>query len=284
MSLIIHAIQNEEKRARGGKPGDQLQVVPSGEPDYKGEIRLASWYKRSDETPQYPSGWEEYLECTSDKFSDAAVEWAIKIADDRRFGYDQSQRWQGYKNIKKKGFADAAAGDFDCSSLAISIYILAGVPNLSAKGYTQNIDKYLLATGYFVKYTDEKHLINCDYAKRGGLYVRKGKHVIIMGENGSKYSGGDTPSPDPSPSPEPTEKSYVLILGNVNVRKEPNKDSSVIDIAHKSDSPLPYLGVTATDDRGCDWYYVTAPNGYPGYVSAFTNQKKKYTELVIIES
>ena len=280
-TLIIHAIQNEEKRARGGKPGDQLQTVPSGEPDYNGEIRLAKWYKRSDGSAEFPAGWEYYLECTSDVFSDAAVAMAKDIADDRRFGYDQSQRWQGYNNIKKQGFDRAAAGDFDCSSLAIAIYILAGVPNLSAKGYSSNIDKYLLKTGYFEKYTDEKHIASCDYAKRGGLYVKPGKHVIIMGENGIYYSG-DTPSPTPTPTP--TEESYVLILGNVNVRKEANKDSRVIDIAHKSDSPLPYLGVTETDNRGCEWYYVSAPNGKPGYVSAFTNQKKKYTELVIIES
>lgn len=279
-TLIIHAIQNEEKRAKGGKPGDQLQRVPSGQPDYDGEIRRAKWYKRSDITPEFPSGWEEYLECTSNKFSDAAVEWAIKIADDRRFGYDQTDRWHGYKQIKKYGFTTAGAGDFDCSSLAISIYILAGVPNLSPKGYTQNMDKYLLATGYFEKYTDEKHLLNCDYAKRGGLYIKKGKHVIIMGENGSKYTDE---KPDPTPTPEPSSDYVVLILGNVNVRKSADPKGKIIDVAHKSDSPLPYLGETAMDTRGCEWYYVTAPNGNPGYVSAFTNQKKKYTELVQVE-
>ena len=282
-TLIFHAIQNEEKRAKGGEPGDQLQRVPSGQPDYDGEIRRAKWYKRTDKTPAIPYGWEMYLECTSDKYAEAAVKIGLKITDDKRFGYDQSSRWNGYKQISKYGFDNAGAGDFDCSSLAISIYILAGVPNLSAKGYSANIDKYLLATGYFEKYMDEKHLASCDYAKKGGLYVRKGKHVLIMAENGSKFKPEPEPEPEPEPSPEPVSGNCVLVFGNVNIRKEPTSTSKILDIAHKSDSPLPYLDKTVKDSTGNEWYYVLAPNGREGYISGFTNKKKKYTKLVIIE-
>ena len=279
-TLIFHAIQNEEKRAVGGDPGDQLQKVPSGQPDYDGEIRRAKWYQRKDATVTVPYGWEEYLECTNDFFSDKAVEIGLRITDDKRFGYDQKDRWAGYKQILKHGFDSAGAGDFDCSSLAISIYILAGVPNLSAKGYSQNIDKYLLKTGYFKSYTDAQHLMSCDYAKRGGLYIRKGKHVLIMGENGSKFNPKPEPSPSPEPSPEPITESCVLVFGNVNIRTEPTSTSRIVDVAHKSDSPLPYLGVTKVDLTGNEWYWVTAPNGKEGYISGFTNKKKKYTQLV----
>ena len=49
-------------------------------------------------------------------------------------------------------------------------------------------------------------------------------------------------------------------------------------IAHKGDK-LPYLGETVTLSDCAEWYYVSTENG-KGYISAFTNKKKKYTKLI----
>lgn len=86
-----------------------------------------------------------------------------------------------------------------------------------------------------------------------------------------------TPTPQPEPTPEPSTDAYVLVLGSVRVRASAPKGTCIM-IAHKGDM-LPYLGETVTLDDGSEWYYVSTKNGY-GYISAFTNRKKKYTKLI----
>lgn len=87
----------------------------------------------------------------------------------------------------------------------------------------------------------------------------------------------EPPKPDPEPTPEPSTDAYVLVLGSVRVRASAPKGTCIM-IAHKGDM-LPYLGETVTLDDGSEWYYVSTKNGY-GYISAFTNKKRKYTKLI----
>lgn len=86
-----------------------------------------------------------------------------------------------------------------------------------------------------------------------------------------------TPTPQPEPTPAPSTDAYVLVLGSVRVRASAPKGTCIM-IAHKGDM-LPYLGETVTLDDGSEWYYVSTKNGY-GYISAFTNKKRKYTKLI----
>lgn len=64
-----------------------------------------------------------------------------EIARNSNFGYSQNNRWAGYNSIKSNGGqVSGARGDFDCSSLVISCYVLAGIPGLKAgSGYTGNM-------------------------------------------------------------------------------------------------------------------------------------------------
>jgi peptidoglycan hydrolase-like protein with peptidoglycan-binding domain len=109
-----------------------------------------------------------------------------QICADSAYGYDQIERWTGYAAIKKnKNKVAGAVGEFDCSSLIITCYILAGL-QMSADGYTGNLRMKLLATGKFKAYTDPAHLTSDKYAKRGGIYIKEGSHVVMALEDGTK--------------------------------------------------------------------------------------------------
>lgn len=169
--------------------------------------------------------------------------------------------------MKKMEFSK---GNFDCSSLVISSYVLAGCPKLQATGYTGNMSRFLMATGKFQKYTDAAHIRSAASAKIGGVYVAKGAHTAIV------VSG--VPAPAAAPETEEKKKPYVLVSGSVWVRQKPGMDGAKLFVARKGDR-LDYLGVTETDNAGNKWYKVDTAKGI-GYISAFAKKKTKYTELI----
>lgn len=175
---IGHASIDERGKIVGGKTGDQTSK----------EICIRNWYSKP---------WNVYLECTDKTLANKAAEWMEKICANDNFGYDQSERWTGYNSIKKNGF-DKAKGEFDCSSLVISCYIFAGL-NMSPDGYTGNLKNKLLKTGKFVAYTDSSHLLNDTLAKRGGIYLKEGSHVVMALEDGkTQYIPANAITPESS--------------------------------------------------------------------------------------
>ena len=163
---IGHASIDENGKIAGGKVGDQTGK----------EICIREWYSKP---------WNVYLECTDKTLANKAAEWMERICQNDNFGYDQNERWTGYNSIKKNGF-EKACGEFDCSSLVITCYILAGL-NMSPDGYTGNLRSKLLRTGKFVEYTDSSHLLSDKLAKRGGIYLKEGSHVVMALEDGDTY-------------------------------------------------------------------------------------------------
>lgn len=162
---IGHASIDERGKISGGKAGDQTGK----------EICIRSWYSKP---------WNVYLECTDRSLADKAANIMGQICDNSAYGYDQIERWTGYSNIKKnKNKVAGVGGEFDCSSLIISCYILAGL-NMSADGYTGNLKAKLLATGKFKVFTDMPHLTSDKHAKRGGIYLKEGSHVVMALEDG----------------------------------------------------------------------------------------------------
>lgn len=263
---IAHAVMSENKD-KYGDVGDQLQTSSTN--DRKGEIRLADWYNRS-------GGWQEYLECTDRDLAEKAAAWAVKIANNKNYGYSQGGgskdgRWSGYKSIKSVGF-DKGTGNFDCSALVIACYVLAGCPGLKATGYTGNMSKYLMATGKFKKYTDSAHITSAASAKIGGVYVTKGAHTVMV------VSGAPLPPAVETSGSETKTGPYVLVSGSVWVRRAPSLDGEKLMVARKGNK-LTYLGVTEMNSDGTKWYKVDTAKG-TGYISAFANKTKKYTKLV----
>ncbi len=177
---IGHASIDENGKISGGKAGDQTGK----------EIHIRNWYSKP---------WNVYLECTDKILADKATKIMDEICKNDNFGYDQVERWTGYNSIVKNRYVIAPSkGEFDCSSLIITCYILAGLP-MSVDGYTGNLKAKLLKTGKFIAYTDKDHLNSDKYARRGGIYLKEGSHVVMALEDGSAYA---------NPYPEPTDTVY----------------------------------------------------------------------------
>lgn len=171
---IGHASIDENGKISGGKTGDQT----------KKEICVRTWYSKP---------WNVYLECIDKELADKAASIMECICADDNYGYDQGQRLTGYNNIVKNGGKiHGTDGEFDCSSLVASCYKLAGL-NISPSCTTKNLKTALLATGKFKIYTDPAHLNSDKFAKRGGIYLAEGSHVVMALEDAKI-----------NPYPEPT--------------------------------------------------------------------------------
>jgi hypothetical protein len=162
---IGHASIDENGKISGGKVGDQT----------KKEICIREWYSKP---------WNVYLECTDKVLADAAANIMETICKNDNYGYDQNQRLSGYSSILKHGITKGK-GEFDCSSLVSTCYKLAGLKELSVSNTTTSLKKALLGTGKFVEYTDASHLSKDTYAKRGGIFLKEGHHVVMALQNGS---------------------------------------------------------------------------------------------------
>lgn len=167
MAIKIGSASKDEKGTyKGGKVGDQTGK----------EIKISYWYD---------SNWDVYLECTDKKMADKAVQYMKEICEDDHYGYDQSDRYSGYENIKKNGNkVKGAVGEFDCSGLVLSCYRLAGL-NISGNYFTKTMRKPLIDTGKFIEYTEKKYLKDDSYAQKGGIYLKEGSHVIMAIEDGN---------------------------------------------------------------------------------------------------
>lgn len=120
----------------------------------------------------------------------AAVNWAVGIANDQRHGYSQASRWGN--------------PDYDCSSFAISAYKAAGVPiDTSVVNYTgnmSNLKKYgFTEVTSKVNLNTQKGLQPGDilYWHKGGtnghtaIYIGNGKIVHARGQSYGSSAPGD---------------------------------------------------------------------------------------------
>lgn len=230
---IVHAVSNEHGSVRGGAKGDQTGR----------EIRVDKWYDRKSS-----GGWTCYLEPLDGMVAHRAQKIAQILAKNDTFGYDQVDRWSGLHAYKAQ---DGRAGDFDCSSLVISCYILAGL-ELPAKGYSGDIVKRFTATGKFRAHYDDAHLTTDKLATAGGVYVAEKKHVCII------IDEEDAAPEEPTPDAE-----VIYIKGNIRVRVSPISGKTV-RILRKGTTEKIYGADDATG-----WYKVV-----DGYVTS----NSKYVE------
>lgn len=188
---IGHASIDENGKIIGGKVGDQTGK----------EICIRDWYSKP---------WNVYLECLDSALAEKAATYMEQICADDNYGYDQNERWTGFHSImdnKKK--IKGGKGEFDCATIIITAYILAGL-KLSVSDmminpekhtiYTGSIKKILLDTGKFKAYTDNKYLTSDKYAKRGGIYLKEGRHVAMALEDGEANKKVDNKTSNSSTS------------------------------------------------------------------------------------
>jgi len=242
MSIRIgHAVMDELGKTIGLTPGDQTGK----------EITISKWHAKN----SAGRVWKYYLECTNATMAERAAQYMEQICADSAYGYSQDKvrRWDGYRSIvANRGLTAAAGGDFDCSSLIISCFILAGL-NLEQDGYTGNLREKLLATGKFKSYSDSAHVSSDALAKRGGVFLRNG-HVLMALEDGNGASGA-------------SKTSELKIVGKIivdeitkwcNVRSGPGMEYTIVGRAKKDDVYNVY-GVAE------DWYQIDY-NGSVGYI------------------
>jgi hypothetical protein len=162
---IGSASKDERGKYRDGLIGDQTGK----------ELKISYWYD---------SSWDVYIECLDKNLANKAVQYMKEICEDDHFGYDQNERLSGYNNIVKNGKrVSGASGEFDCSSLVLSCYRLAGL-DISGDHYSGTIRKGLINTGKFKEYTEQKYLKDDSYAQPGGIYLQEGRHVVMAIEKG----------------------------------------------------------------------------------------------------
>lgn len=164
---IGHASIDENGKASGGKAGDSTGK----------EVCIRQWYSKP---------WQYYLECTDNKIANIAATYMEQICQNNNVGYDQTERLTLYNQLKvHKDVSKLTPCECDCSSLVACCYIMAGL-NINPSCTTRNLRSALLATGKFIAYNDSVHLSTSNNAKRGGIYLKEGSHVVMALENGTQ--------------------------------------------------------------------------------------------------
>lgn len=258
--LIGHASIDENGTIKGRTPGDQTGK----------EICVRGWYKKP---------WNVYLEPLDVNLAYKAAAIMEEICSNPGFGYSQPNRWTGYHSIINNGRKVARAkGDFDCSSLILACYILAGL-SVAASGYTGNLKSILVGSGKFKAYTDAAHISSDEYAKRGGIYLKEGSHVVMALGNGSKASVW-APGGEQTDDSVGCNKTYqgegigtATAKMNMHVRDAANTGGKSIGGVTKGAS-VEVLEILANG-----WYKVVWPGAARGY--AYTsNGSGKYYDFV----
>lgn len=253
---IGHASIDENGKIQGKTPGDQTSK----------EICTRAFYNM---------GANVYLEPLDDALAEAAANIMEQICADPDFGYSQPNRWKGYNSIINNGRKIAGAGgDFDCSSLVLSCYILAGL-SIAASGYTGNMKGILNGTGKFKVYTDDAHTKSDTYAKRGGIWIKEGSHTFMALEDGSKASGGSSGG---SGEAKKENKAYVgkgigtaTAKTNMHVRAGSGTGHSSIGGVTKGAS------VEVLEILSNGWLKIVWPGASCGYAYTSNASNKYYT-------
>ena len=175
---IGHASQNENKKANGGKPGDQN----------KQEVLFRNWYSPS-------SKWDYVLRPNSNTIAEKSAKFVEDVCNNNNVGYDQqgSTETQGrnslYKQAAKVKF-DAkkikTPCECDCSSLMHCASIAGGatIPYGSNGLTTRTMVDGFRKSGDYTVLSDEKYLTSDKYLRRGDILVNEGSHTVMALEDG----------------------------------------------------------------------------------------------------
>ena len=188
MSILIgHASSDENRKAHGGKAGDQTG----------GEVCTRSWYS---------SPWDLVLRCKDSVKAEKMAKACEAACANKNIGYDQYQRNTLLPQAKAVNWdlsKVSVACECDCSSLMTVCAQCAGIDVPYVYGnspYTGNMKTQFMSTGYFEALTNSKYLTSDKYLKRGDILVRTSGHTAMALENGSGASS-DTTKPTTTTTP-----------------------------------------------------------------------------------
>lgn len=245
MSVKIgHAVMDENGQTDGPVVGDQTGK----------EVAFATWYAKNGKG----IGWSHYAELKDAKLRDKLAAFIEAACSNDGIGYSQPRRTMLYDVLKGGTSVGIAHASVDCTSL-IFIGLICACGIKTPIGYSGNMARLLSETGQFNIYTDAEHLETDKLAKRGGIYLRNGHALTVLGNgNGAVV-------------PPVVSVPYVLVVGgSVYVRYAPQGKVGYVLVAHAGEH-LPYLGA----DKATGWFKVETKNG-TGYIT----NKARYVRLV----
>ncbi len=186
--MISNCGHDENNRYAGGRAGDQTGT----------EYQLREWYNRP---------WDVCLRCTNVSVRQLIAALAIDAAKNDNVGYDQGtagnseDRYTFWEQLKVSGYYPKLITqpcETDCSNSTLSIVKSVGylldieeLKKVSVYGYTGNLEKILLNTGYFKALRESKYLSGPDWLYAGDILLCTGHHVTINVDDGASVPKGE---------------------------------------------------------------------------------------------
>lgn len=173
MSVKIgHASQNENKKIRGGKAGDQ-----NGK-----EVYTRTWYV---------SRWSTMLRPKNADIAERSAQACEAGCKNDRIGYSQDNRNSLHTEAQKVGYNLSKITEpceTDCSAFMTVCAIAGGVKNLEYSfnaPTTSTMVSAFTRSGCYTAHKDSKYLVTDAYLRRGDILVAEGRHTVMVLSNGS---------------------------------------------------------------------------------------------------
>ena len=197
--IIGNAWYDENKKAKGGKPGDQLQKKTD---DYTGEVRQQEFYESS-------KGWYVFRPI-SVHHANAMAKAMINACNNVNIGYAQDDRY----GIIKYGTNSTVKVNCDCSSLVRQcIKEATGID--TGDFWTATEVKALEKTNLFEK--------KFEYKKGDKLYTGDVIVTMVSGHTAiltqAEDRSGVNPQKETNPYPEPTKNVTSKAIAEANNMK-----------------------------------------------------------------
>ena len=165
---IVHSSIDENRKARGGKAGDQTGR----------EVCTRSWYSKP---------WGMVLRCKNKDAAKKARDIAIKLANSNLVGYDQNERNSLYKQLERNGWdvdkyiASCVKTECDCSSFVYACYccVLAELRVLANAPTTATAKSFYGSHG-FEMFTSSAYTAAANKLIEGDLLNKAGSHIVMF--------------------------------------------------------------------------------------------------------
>ena len=168
MYYIVHSSIDENRRARGGKAGDQTGR----------EVCTRSWYSKP---------WGMVLRCKDAAVAKKARDIAIKLANSNLVGYDQNERNSLYKQLERNGWdvdkyiRSGVKTECDCSSFVYACYccVIAELRGLANAPTTVTSRNFYKAHGFEVLLSSA-YTSSASQLLPGDLLNKAGSHIVMF--------------------------------------------------------------------------------------------------------
>ena len=168
MYYIVHSSIDENRRARGGKAGDQTGR----------EVCTRSWYSKP---------WGMVLRYRDAAVAKKARDIAIKLANSNLVGYDQNERNGLYKQLERNGWdvdkyiASGVKTECDCSSFVYACYccVIAEMRGLANAPTTVTSKNFYKSHGFAVMLSSE-YTTSASRLLPGDLLNKSGSHIVMF--------------------------------------------------------------------------------------------------------